>query len=220
MSRVTKGEKGDTLLQNLNKKTSVIKSELLIKEKDFYNAKMDLPNEKWVELGFADKLYELSNYGRLKSYALNEEGVILRNRNTQGYKRADILVYRKRVTYYIHKLVAEYYIENDDPENKKVVIHIDNNRQNNYFENLKWTTGKETFWHTEKFNDNLRKKFRLNKTSSAKIKRKDAYLIREMIENGIAQNKIAKIFNLSEMQITRIKRNENWVSKKSQTKNE
>jgi len=38
----------------------------------------------------------------------------------------------------IHKLIAEAYIPN--PENKPIVMHIDNDRANNIIENLKWGT--------------------------------------------------------------------------------
>ncbi|KAK8840018.1 hypothetical protein M9Y10_031303 [Tritrichomonas musculus] len=44
---------------------------------------------------------------------------------------------------YKHKIIAEHFVPNDDPENKRVVDHIDNNRQNNSPSNLRWVSPKE-----------------------------------------------------------------------------
>jgi hypothetical protein len=193
------------------KKSEKIKSNE-IPDLDFYAVTKDLPGEKWAELTFTDRPYEISNYGRLKSYALKETGVILRNRKTSDYLTVTLKVLKQKKNFFIHKLVAENFIPKEN-EKQNFVIHIDNDRQNNYFENLKWANPKETFVHTEKFNKKLHLKFRKNKTSNAKINKKNAELIRKMLEQGIVQAKIAKIFGISEMQVTRIKRNENWVSK-------
>lgn len=43
----------------------------------------------------------------------------------------------------VHRLVALAYVENDDVENKVEVNHLDFDRQNNNFSNLKWVTHAE-----------------------------------------------------------------------------
>jgi len=199
-------------MENSNQQNRKIIKSNEIPDIDFYNAYKDLPNEKWEELSFTDKSYEISNYGRLKSYATNENGVILRNRLTNGYLTIVFRIQKKKKNYCIHKLIAEYFVLKDD-NNKKIVIHLDNDRRNNYYENLKWVNAKESFEHNETFNLNLHEGFRKNKVSAAKITRQDADLIRDMIKEGVLQSVIAKKFKISEMQITRIKRNENWVNK-------
>lgn len=40
----------------------------------------------------------------------------------------------------VHRLVAALFCENDDPENKTVVDHIDNDPFNNMARNLRWVT--------------------------------------------------------------------------------
>lgn len=43
----------------------------------------------------------------------------------------------------VHRLVAETFLENDDPKNKTIVMHLDNNKTNNCVSNLKWGTVSE-----------------------------------------------------------------------------
>lgn len=65
-----------------------------------------------------------------------------------GYARVRLIVGGKRINFYIHRLVAEAFIDN--PERKKEVNHIDGKKNNNHFSNLEWTTRKENMSHAIK----------------------------------------------------------------------
>lgn len=60
----------------------------------------------------------------------------------------------KREDVYIHRIIAEMFIEN--PLNKEQVNHIDCNRQNNDVNNLEWVTVKENIEHAMTYGDLMR----------------------------------------------------------------
>ena len=56
-----------------------------------------------------------------------------------GYK----VVTLNKKQYYVHRIVAEQFIPNDDPEHKTEVDHINHVRDDNRIENLRWCTVSE-----------------------------------------------------------------------------
>lgn len=66
-----------------------------------------------------------------------------------GYHVHRLLVNGKAVNYYAHRLVAMTYIPN--PDNKRVVNHIDGNKINNKVDNLEWCSYLENHQHAERF---------------------------------------------------------------------
>lgn len=64
--------------------------------------------------------------------------------NGNGYLRVSLHkdgIKRKTYTKYIHRLLAESFIPN--PNNYNEIDHIDNNKQNNNIDNLKWCSHKQ-----------------------------------------------------------------------------
>lgn len=93
--------------------------------------------EVYVDIkGFED--YKISNYGNVFSKYLNRN--MKQKKYKDGYIR--ICLYRDGKSFhrYIHRLVAEHFVEN--PNNFPEVDHIDCNRSNNIYTNLMWTTRK------------------------------------------------------------------------------
>lgn len=78
-------------------------------------------------------MYQVSNFGRIRT----KNGKIRKNMKTiDGRMRIQLSKNGEMRSYYIHRLVAEAFLIN--PENKKEIKHIDENKENNAVDNLKW----------------------------------------------------------------------------------
>ena len=93
--------------------------------------------EIWKPVEGYNGRYEVSNHGRVKSYAQDtKKGKIKNGHPTfRGYRQ--ILLYDGNGTkkwYPIHRLVASAFIEN--PDNLPQVNHKDENKANNFVDNL------------------------------------------------------------------------------------
>ena len=106
-----------------------------------------MSNEVWLPIIGNEKCYEISNLGRVRSVV---SGRILKPvENKKGYLFVH-LKYGGSGKSYIHRLVAEAFLKNDKPEERKEVNHIDFNPKNNVVSNLEWVSHKENMHHSIK----------------------------------------------------------------------
>ena len=168
-----------------------------------------LEDEEWKEVTFTDFKYQVSNYGRVRSYCQDaENGKILNPSQIGGFKVVSLKFNNKSRHFLVHKLVAEMFVPKDSND-QTVVIHLDWNKANNYCSNLQWSTKIESYKRMHKRLQEERKK-KGKVVTYSKLKHDEVALIKSMIARGVKQKLIAKMFCVSEMQITRIKRGENW----------
>jgi len=92
--------------------------------------------EEWKDIPGFEGSYQISNYGRLKSFKSQKEGVILSNKNKTGWYLSVVLVNGStRKSFKIHSLVVECFL--GIKSTRKILIHhIDGNKQNNNLDNL------------------------------------------------------------------------------------
>lgn len=100
--------------------------------------------EQWKTINESNGRYQISNAGRVRRIA---NGRILKpSDNGNGYLYVSIICDGKTKHFYIHRLVAEHFIENES--NYKEVNHIDFNKSNNDVSNLEWCNRKENVTHS------------------------------------------------------------------------
>ena len=114
----------------------------------------------------------------------------------------------------VHRMVAEYFSAKPTPQHT-IVGHLNFDKLDNLSTNLKWMTKEENFVHQSgspyviKARTN-RTHLQNQKSSAFKLTSASVMLIKKKIDQGIALRIIAKSFKVSETQLLRIKRGENW----------
>jgi len=187
-------------------------------------------DEEWKQIDLSkDKLrykYDVSNYGRIASYTdKRENGRLLKGSLVDGYPvfrykqfyKSDQGTLVKNKQIFVHKLVAEYFGEKPsaDPDTL-YVIHLDYNKLNNHVSNLKWATKREMELHQQKNPNVLKAREKRKETKPYKGHKLNATQVKRLKKKIFDPNRktrlkiLAKQFNISEMQLYRIKSGENW----------
>ena len=99
-----------------------------------------LLSEKFKPINNYETRYEISSTGIVRNI---RDGYILKNRIRKGYYIVTLFDgwENKDKTFSIHRLVAEAFLKN--PDNKPNVNHIDGNKLNNDFKNLRYISNNE-----------------------------------------------------------------------------
>jgi hypothetical protein len=139
--------------------------------------------EVWKDIEGYEGLYQVSNIGRVKSlkrYVQNHSGAsyLVPERikkasekkerdKKQGYMSISLYKNNKGKSFYVHRLVAEAFVEN--PDNKETVNHINGDKHDNRAYNLEWCSYAENNAHAVKtgLNDSSHRRNRKGSMSVA-----------------------------------------------------
>jgi len=172
-------------------------------------------DEEWkiLEIDGEDfgKRYKLSNYGRVISYAYTDEGRLMNPTVIAGYDLLRITYKMKKISRYIHKLVAIQFLEEKN-EDQKFVIHVDYDKTNNKVDNLRWASKKEKELH-HKDNPAYANYDRTGIIRNAKLTETEVIRLKKFLKRNpnTRLKVIAKQYGITHTQLNRIKNGVNWA---------
>lgn len=165
------------------------------------------------------KRYALSNYGRLVSYNETiEDGNVLKGSRTEGFRTLSYKIPKKNSKKYryhhvmLYRKVAELFIPKES-EDQVCVLHLDYRKDNDHISNLKWATKAEQLEHWKKSPNVIAARYAPREIKGRKLTSTDVIRLKKRILDPNRKTRmklLAKEFNISEMQLFRIKRGENW----------
>ncbi len=121
---------------------------------------------------------------------------------------------KKNFSNLVHRLVAIYFVEAQSEEHN-LVAHIDYDKLNNHHSNLKWMTRAENVQH--QLGSPFVVKSKIKAMNAGRITRSKlttsqvSILKKRMNEEGAVLSDLAKRYKVTQTQLLRIKRGENWA---------
>lgn len=176
----------------------------------------NINQEIWKDIKGFEGLYQVSNLGKIRSLDReitkpNRHGDIqifkfkgkeLRfNDNGKGYLSVQLGRGNRR---YVHRLVAEMFIDN--PLELPSINHIDNDTKNNNVTNIEWVTQQGNIQHKVRQG----RQCKGERIPSTKLKENDVREIRKLLADGVSQSKIAEMYNITQSPISKINRGVTW----------
>lgn len=156
----------------------------------------NLDGEEWRTMPDYED-YQVSNYGRIKSFRRGTAKIRKPALSVQGYLVIRFFHNKEWKEYRISRLVAKSFISN--PDNKPEVNHI-YSRFNNHISGLEWVTGSENQRHAVAMG--LRKSGEDN--YQAKLTNEQARYIRTN-PDGLTGRALAKKFGVPPQRISKIR---------------
>ena len=156
------------------------------------------------------KIKECNDYliyqdGRVYSYKSN--GFLRAGPTSNGYYTVSLYLSGKASTYYIARLVAEYFLEN--PDNLPEVNHKDGDKSNNHVDNLEFCTRNQNMQHAHDLGLYDKKG---EKNGNSRLSEPIVKKIRYLFSQGnLKYTDLAKIFNVTPVHIRLIVLKKQWA---------
>lgn len=172
-----------------------------------------LYHEKWKEVKGYEGLYEVSSFGRIKSFVVTSKGRIRKGVPAGGYPQVQLKGGGDNSfeTLKIHRLVAIAFIPN--PNNLPEVNHIKGDRGDCRVWKLEWSTPSDNMKHAYR---ELGKRNNLENQKgethyNAKYTENDIRDIRKLYSDGKRVKEIAEMYKERTGAITRIIKRQRWA---------
>ncbi len=166
--------------------------------------------EIFKDIPFFEGVYQVSNFGRVKSLKFGKEKILKPGKNTRGYLAVVLSHNKHQYNKRIHGLVMLVF--KGERTKGQEVNHIDENKENNFLYNLEYCSKSQNQKHS------AHKRIKDKKLSNIVIKPKEYILseekakqIRELYKSKkISYRKLGEQFNVSRTTIYYILKNICW----------
>lgn len=168
-----------------------------------------MTKEYWKTIQGQRGRYEVSSFGRVRSFCRYPEGRVLAlSLRRDGYEC--VTLWNKNGTfksYLIHRLVARALLSRRS--SRPEVNHRDGNKTNNRLQNLEWSTRSENISHG--YRTGLIKPYRGERNPNAKLRVTEVKKIRTSYAAGdVTQSYLATLFGVSQGLIGQIVNRRIW----------
>lgn len=156
-------------------------------------------NEIWKDIAGYDGLYQVSNFGNVYSFKRNKQ-LKPSKQKIGGYMVIGLSKENKPKQHYVHRLVAEHFIPNSNhlPEvNHIKVIDGKTDKSDNSVGNLEWSS------HANNMKHAAENGLMINAGNKAALSLKQKEKILALYNSGLTQMKIAEIFGVTQVTISR-----------------
>lgn len=130
--------------------------------------------ERWKPIDGYESLYEVSNFGRVRSYHASDKSrgakvYYLKPANMRGYLQVNLCKEGSRHNALVHWLVAAAFLgEKPSPEHE--INHVDFDKTNNHEGNLEWMLHPDNNRHSKDVIPRLRGEANRSKLTEAKVR--------------------------------------------------
>ncbi|MER2512418.1 MAG: HNH endonuclease [Nitrosomonas ureae] len=161
------------------------------------------PVEQWREC-FYNSNYDVSEYGRIRNKKTGK--LIAPSVSLRGYASVSLYEHGMRRTFRIQRLVAHAFL-GPPPTEQHHVAHINGNRSENHYTNLRWATPKENA-QDKKFHGTHPSG---QQNGRAILKEKDVLAIRTAHALGnVTYAALSRLYGVSADQIESIVKRKRW----------
>ena len=94
----------------------------------------------WKDIKGYEGIYQISDKGEIKRLFKGGREKLVKGYGGSKYKTVCLSASNNRNTFYVHRLVAETFLEKPESNELLEVNHKDGNKHNNRVENLEWVT--------------------------------------------------------------------------------
>lgn len=179
--------------------------------------------EVWRDVQGYEGLYQVSNLGNVKSMEreitrtlkngkistfIKKEKVLKAPLDISGYPRVSLYKDGKSNFVFVHRLVAQMFLDDVELTTEMQVNHKDGIKNNNHVENLEWCTRSENLKHAHEIG--IKKALKGEELWNSKLTEENVREIRELLKQGLTGVSIAKRFGVHPMQISSIKLGKIW----------